>query len=878
MGKIGIIITNLGLGGAERIATMQADFLQTHGHDVSLITLQETEDHYHPSRAVQRVRMQRDNALKLYSRINDLGVDLVIDHIHWSEHHYAFFELLAKKKKKFIIIDHNSYFYPLFFDYRVSLFFRRSNIYRLADAVTTLNRHTCAMFRLELDNAIVVHNPLSYESNRLSELSGETVIAVANWRRAEKRLWCVMKTFSLVLNERPKAKLLLVGSYDQVVYELCAKYNIPTQAVEAVGRQELVESYFLRSSAILLTSEVEGFGLVLTEAAMHGMPRVIMNVPGLEDVVNDGEDGFIVPDGDCQAAADKLSILLADPKLRQTMGKNARDNSAQFSLEIIGRRWEWLVEEVLNYDTSTRTQHFAADCARMGVDKISSAAMLHEFNRQLFTLAAKKAGITKEEVSDRKTIRLALMNSRKSLINDPIGKIFSLPMLFWQQLKSRVIAWKISNSGLFDANWYLEQNPDVADARKDPLRHYLSYGIWEGRNPCKNFNSWDYLFQHPDVAASGMEPFFHYVQHGQTEGRLLIDFSENNEVSDHEPLMSKKNNAPSLDAWIESYLAFSPKGDHEVVILHPAWRGIYSSAIQFAQSEQLLFIEDNINQSSASMIAAALSEAGIKIVLFQGFALSWRHLVQEFKKCVKKIRLYCIFHGSFYQMGLEYDRRQLSSILGMQKLGLLDRIGLVKFGMAETLEAAGYRTGFVMNYTNKIPHGPAPYLPNNLLKIGIWGREWDSRKPLYPSLAALCHCNNVKPYIYGGKSVSRELLSSLNLSGEVRSEVPQSKMTRALQEMYINMYVTMSECAPMLPLESLSVGVPCLFSYNNHYFEDHPYLHKMLVVSQPDSEYAIVKKLKAAIDQRDEIIDAYIQYAPGYNERAKKSYSEYLGR
>jgi len=86
----------------------------------------------------------------------------------------------------------------------------------------------------------------------------------------------------------------------------------------------------------------------------------------------------------------------------------------------------------------------------------------------------------------------------------------------------------------------------------------------------------------------------------------------------------------------------------------------------------------------------------------------------------------------------------------------------------------------------------------------------------------------------------------------------------------------LSECAPMLPLESLSVGTPCLFGPNSHFFEDHDFLRQMLIVPQPDSAFIIAKYIQQALEKRDEIIQAYIDYAPAYNQRAEKSVREFL--
>jgi len=77
----------------------------------------------------------------------------------------------------------------------------------------------------------------------------------------------------------------------------------------------------------------------------------------------------------------------------------------------------------------------------------------------------------------------------------------------------------IRASGLFDAQWYLDENPDVLESRVDPLRHYLDHGAGEGRNPGPAFDTRFYLDTNVDVAESGMNPLLHYIRYGKVEGR-----------------------------------------------------------------------------------------------------------------------------------------------------------------------------------------------------------------------------------------------------------------------------------------------------------------------------------------------------------------------
>ena len=77
----------------------------------------------------------------------------------------------------------------------------------------------------------------------------------------------------------------------------------------------------------------------------------------------------------------------------------------------------------------------------------------------------------------------------------------------------------LRQSGEFDEKWYLDANPDVAQAGYDPIEHYLKFGSREGRNPSSRFNTRWYLESNPDVADADMNPLLHYVKFGKDEGR-----------------------------------------------------------------------------------------------------------------------------------------------------------------------------------------------------------------------------------------------------------------------------------------------------------------------------------------------------------------------
>jgi hypothetical protein len=81
----------------------------------------------------------------------------------------------------------------------------------------------------------------------------------------------------------------------------------------------------------------------------------------------------------------------------------------------------------------------------------------------------------------------------------------------------------VSASGLFDEPWYLKQNPDVANAGKAALEHYLTFGWKEERDPSPGFSTRYYLEKYGDVRALGISPLLHYCVTGQRQNRTVCD-------------------------------------------------------------------------------------------------------------------------------------------------------------------------------------------------------------------------------------------------------------------------------------------------------------------------------------------------------------------
>jgi len=84
----------------------------------------------------------------------------------------------------------------------------------------------------------------------------------------------------------------------------------------------------------------------------------------------------------------------------------------------------------------------------------------------------------------------------------------------------------LSNSSLFDPEWYVAEYPDVALSSLDPVIQYLRFGTLLRRNPSKDFDGVRYRREYIDVQKSGINPLVHFESRGKAEGRSYHPVSD----------------------------------------------------------------------------------------------------------------------------------------------------------------------------------------------------------------------------------------------------------------------------------------------------------------------------------------------------------------
>ena len=207
------------------------------------------------------------------------------------------------------------------------------------------------------DHLMVQTNPVTLDSSDFVysfPKKQKEIIYLGRIDYNQKRVYRVIDTWAKLEAKFPDWKLTIVG--DGVERENVEKQVVDygLQRVFFEGFQQ-PKSYYERASILLLTSEYEGFPLVLAECMSFGViPTVYNSYSAVGDIIADGKDGIVIPyhnDGyKADEAASMLSGIMEDDGNRDAMALAAIEKSKEYSVEKIYNEWMETFKSLLTKD------------------------------------------------------------------------------------------------------------------------------------------------------------------------------------------------------------------------------------------------------------------------------------------------------------------------------------------------------------------------------------------------------------------------------------------------------------------------------------------------------------------------------------------------
>lgn len=193
----------------------------------------------------------------------------------------------------------------------------------------------------------VLTNPITVEHDGYEYAFNEKqkeIIYVGRLDFVQKRVYRVIDTWNYLEERFPDWRLTIVGDgEDRENLENHVKY-LGLKRVSFEGFQKPID-YYKRASILLLTSDFEGFPLVLAECMSFGViPAVYNSYSAVCDIIDDGKDGIVLPyhkNGyQAEEAAGMIANIMKDDGKREQMALAAIKKSKEYSVEKIYSEWE----------------------------------------------------------------------------------------------------------------------------------------------------------------------------------------------------------------------------------------------------------------------------------------------------------------------------------------------------------------------------------------------------------------------------------------------------------------------------------------------------------------------------------------------------------
>ncbi|WDT68120.1 glycosyltransferase family 4 protein [Cloacibacterium sp. TD35] len=167
----------------------------------------------------------------------------------------------------------------------------------------------------------------------------------------DKGLRELVKAFEKENKNNKKIKLILVGSKEKVnhLHKRNIFRNIHNHAnIISVGFQEDVRPYFAISNVLVLPSYREGFPNVVLQAGAMGLPCIVSDISGCNEIITHHMNGILVPRKNTLKLQEAMQMMLERPQLVESLQKNARKIVVElFNKEIVWAELKKEYEKIL---------------------------------------------------------------------------------------------------------------------------------------------------------------------------------------------------------------------------------------------------------------------------------------------------------------------------------------------------------------------------------------------------------------------------------------------------------------------------------------------------------------------------------------------------
>ncbi|MEX0734728.1 MAG: glycosyltransferase family 4 protein [Steroidobacteraceae bacterium] len=347
-----LVTGSLECGGSERQIADMANYWVAHGLDVTVATWSSprTADFYGLDRGVRRVHLDvpvtgriRGNlqrVRKLRQFIDELQPDAVLSFLTRSNVP----TILAGLGRSFRIVVSERVQPAWETDLPLGWHLLRRLVYGRATAIVSQTRATAEWIRVNWGHkALVIPNALRTLPSVMDRR--ETLIVSIGRLVPQKGFDLLLPAFAAIAGRFPDWRIAILGEGPERdnLLRLRDKLGLVGR-VEFFGRVKAIEDWMARAGIVVQPSRFEGFPNAVLESMGMGAAVVSADCPaGPADLIEDGVNGRLVPVEDVATLSRIMAELMAEPALREGLGREALKVRERFRQETIMAQWEALL-------------------------------------------------------------------------------------------------------------------------------------------------------------------------------------------------------------------------------------------------------------------------------------------------------------------------------------------------------------------------------------------------------------------------------------------------------------------------------------------------------------------------------------------------------
>lgn len=354
--EIILVISSLNPGGAEKVMVLLANEAIKIGIKVHLIVLTKGQKFYPLNKEIKvyepdfvigtmsRLTFFIKNYFWLRKQLKNIGIKEVLS-FSGKYNSYVILASLGLGKKVFIS-DRSKpgISYGKAIDILNSIFYKYSS----GIIAQTKKAAEFALEKFNHKNIKVIPNPVSIPDSVNFNDKKDIILNVGRFITTKHQNWLLNYFKDLNINNWD---LIFIGDGPNFegIKSLTDELENP-ERIQFKGLVKNINNFYHSSSIFAFTSTSEGFPNALAEAMAYGCACISFDcIAGPGDLIEDGKNGFLIPEGDHSLYKEKLKCLIENPQLRLEFGKNAIEKVKNFSSNNISEKY---LEFILNNENS----------------------------------------------------------------------------------------------------------------------------------------------------------------------------------------------------------------------------------------------------------------------------------------------------------------------------------------------------------------------------------------------------------------------------------------------------------------------------------------------------------------------------------------------